>query len=192
VRHRDLDSTAVPGSLPLVQRSEDLSDRAEGTGSEVGDLHRRQCGRGIGQRAGPAEIVEIMAGPSGVSPARAEAGDRAVHDRFGQVACSDSEPLRHARTETLQHDVGPATESVSERTVLLQVAQDRLLARVQCRVPTGSNVADRVALRALEANHPCSEAEQFPAGEGAGKVSRQVDDEEAGEGAHLATLSSAG
>ena len=61
VRHRDDDPRALAGARPLEERREDLRDRAERAGGEVGDLHRRQLGRGVLEHARPAEVVEVVA-----------------------------------------------------------------------------------------------------------------------------------
>ena len=65
-------------------------------GGEVGDLHRRP-GRRVLEHAGPAEVVEVVAGALGMRPVGAEAGDRAVHERRGQIAAPmPSRPRRRA------------------------------------------------------------------------------------------------
>jgi TetR/AcrR family fatty acid metabolism transcriptional regulator len=188
VRHGDLDSTAAPGSLPLVERGKDLGYGAERAGSEVGDLYGRECGSGVGEGARPAEVVEVVAGASGVPPFGAEAGDRAVDDRVGQLGRADAEPVRHAGSEAVEDDVGAAAESVPEVAIRLQVARDRFLARVERGVPAGSDLAHGVSLGRFETHHPCPEPKQLPAGERAGEVAGEVDDEDAGQWLHRANL----
>ena len=62
VGHRDGDACAPSCSLPLEQRGEHAGDGAERTRGEVCDLNRRQAGRRVLQDAGPAEVVEVVAG----------------------------------------------------------------------------------------------------------------------------------
>ena len=54
-----------PVARAFEQRSEDLDHRGLRAGGEVGDLHGRQRGCGVGERAGVAEVVQIVAGLPG-------------------------------------------------------------------------------------------------------------------------------
>ncbi len=105
VRHRDRQAGAVPGALPLEQRSQDLRDGAEGAGREVGRLERRQGGSCVLEHARPAEVVEVVPGSRGVLPLGAEARDRAVDGGGGRVVRPDTEAGGNTGPEPLEHDV---------------------------------------------------------------------------------------
>ena len=97
--------------LPVRVRSRSAArisvDGREGAGGEVGDLHRRERGSGVLQQAGPAEVVEVVAGPRVVG---AEARERAVDDGLGQVVGADAQALDDSGAEALDHDVGVGAE----------------------------------------------------------------------------------
>ena len=65
---------------------------------------------------------------------------------------ADPEPLGDARAEALEHDVCTGAEGLRERSVRLQVADDRLGAGAERRVPRGRGRAHRVALGGLHAH----------------------------------------
>ena len=102
VRHRDDDARAVASALAFEQRRENLDHRALGAGGEVGDLHRRQRRRGVGEDARVAEVVQVVPRVDRVRAIRAEAGDRAEDRRRGQL---DAEALPDAWPEALEHHV---------------------------------------------------------------------------------------
>ena len=51
----------LPGALALEERGEHLRHGAERAGREVGDLDRREPGRGVLEHTGPAEVVDVVA-----------------------------------------------------------------------------------------------------------------------------------
>ena len=111
------------------ERREDLGDGRERAGAEVGDLDAAAGRRRVGERPGPAEVVQVVPSAADVRPVDAEAGDRAVDDVVGDVLGADAEPGRDARPEAFDDDVGLRTEGPPELGLCLQVADDRLLAR---------------------------------------------------------------
>ena len=177
VRHRDRQPRAAAGALALEQGGEHLDDGAERAGGEVGGLQRRQPGRRVLEHAGPAEVVEVVAGARRVRPVGAEAGDRAVDDRLGHVVRADAEAGGDSGTEALEHDVRALQQGARELRLGLQVAGDRLLAPVQRLVPRGRDVPHRVALGRLEPDDARAQSQQLAGGEGAREVAGQVDDE---------------
>ena len=97
-------------SGPLEQRREDLDDRPERSRCEVRDLHGRPLRRGVLEHARPAEVVEVVSRAGSVRAVRAEAGDRAVDGRAGNVVGPDAESRGHPGPEALEHDVGAGAE----------------------------------------------------------------------------------
>ena len=115
-------------------------------GGEVGDLRRRHRRRGVGEHAGPAEVVDVVAGAALVAVAGAEAGDRAEDGACRATA--DAEPRRHAGPEARRGRRPPARRAPfasAEPFLGLQVADDRLLAGVDRRraTPGRSRASDR-------------------------------------------------
>ena len=182
--HRDRQSGSAPRAAPLEQGGQDLRHGAESAGREVGRLQWRQAGSGVLQDAGPAEVVEIVPGPSGVRPVGAEAGDRAVDGRGRRVVGADAEASRHPRPEPLEHDVRPCEHASGELRLRLQVAGDRLLAGVQRVVPGRRDVAHRIALQRLDPDHARAEPLQLSRRECAREVPSQVDHEMSGQRLH--------
>ena len=111
--------------------------------------------------------------------ARAEAGDGAVHDRVGKIGRGQPESLRDTGAESLEHDVGASGECGAEVGISFEVPHDRLLARVERVVPAGSDRADRVPVGCLHPHDPRAEPQELAAGEGAGQVAREIDDQHA-------------
>ncbi len=52
---------ARAGALTLEQGRQDLDHRRLPAGREVGDLHGREGRSGVGEHAGVAEVVEVVA-----------------------------------------------------------------------------------------------------------------------------------
>ena len=69
--HRDRDPGARAGALALEERRQDLRDGAERARREIRGLDRRQRGRRVGERARPAEVVEVVADARRVRARRA-------------------------------------------------------------------------------------------------------------------------
>jgi hypothetical protein len=159
VSHRDDDMRAPACLLALDQGGEDLGHRPERSGGKISDLNGRQGGSGVGEDAGPAEVVEVVSGPQLVPPSEPEAGDRAVDDSLGEVCGPDAEPCGDARAEALDDHVGLRAQRPPPFGLELQVARHRLLAGVEGFVPARGEVAHRVASGRLEADDPRSELE---------------------------------
>ena len=172
------------GPLPLEQRGEHARDGAERTGCEIGDLDRRQPWCRVLEHARPAQIVEVVPGAPGMPAFRSEARDGAVHGRLGDVVGPDAEPRRDTGAEALEHDVRLRAERPRELRLDLEVADDRLASGAQARVPAGRRVAQRIALRRLDADDPRTEPQELPARVRAGEVAGEVDDEGAGQRLH--------
>ena len=77
VCHRDGDAPPAAGPAALQQRREDVDDGAERAGREVGGLNGRYPGSGVGERARPAHVVEVVARALGMPAFVAETCDRA-------------------------------------------------------------------------------------------------------------------
>ena len=184
MRHRDRQPGAAAGACALEKRGENLGDRAERAGREIGRLDRRQARRGVFEHARPAEIVQVVSRTRSVRAVRPEAGDRAVDGRLRNVVRADAEPLRHAGPEAFEDHVGAGEQGLGERKVRLQVDRDRLLAGVQRFVPGTGDAAHRVAVGLLEPHDPCAEPQQLAGRERARQVAGQVDDEHPCERLH--------
>ena len=178
MRHRDDDVSAAAGSLPGEQRRQHLRDGAERARGEVGDLHGRPRRSGVGEHAGPALVVEIVAGALLVAAAAPEAGDRAVDGPLGHVPGPDPETCRHARPPRLEDHVRPGQQRPQERGLRRQLAHDRLLPRVERVEPSRSRVPHRVAARLLDPHDARAEAQQLRRGEGSRQIAAEVDDEQ--------------
>ena len=177
VRHGDDDVASLARARSLEQRGEDARHRAERSGGEVGDLDRGQARGGVLEDARPAQVVEVVAGAVGVLPLPAEARDRAVDDRVGDLGRADPEPLGDPRAEALEHDVGAPAQCVREGGVRPQVADDGLRAGAEGRVPRVGGRPHRIALGRFHPHHPCAEAPELAARVGAREQAREVDDE---------------
>ena len=81
VGHRDDDVPSEAGARPLVERRQDLDDRREPAGGDVGGLHRRDARRRVPESPRPPEVVDVVARALRVAALGAEAGQRAVDDR---------------------------------------------------------------------------------------------------------------
>ena len=141
------------------------------SGREVGDLDGRHRRRRVGERAGPAEVVEVVARALLVPAARAEAGDRAVDGVRSRVVRADAEPRRDARAEAFEHDVRARDERTRQLSagVGLEIADDRLLAGVERVVPrrSASRAAGRrpaASIRTTRAPSRCSSRPAYAPG----------------------------
>src|SRR4051795_13199944 len=175
VCHRDDDVAAPAGPFALEQCGEDLRHGAERACGEVCDLEGRQRGRRVPERAGPAEVIEVVTCALLMAAAEAEAGDRAVDGAFQCMLRADAEAGRDARTERLEHDVRLAQELERRRSVALQVDLERLLPRAQRVVRGGGGAAHRIAAGRLDADDPRPELQQLARREGAGEVTTEID-----------------
>ena len=184
VGHRDDDVAALAGAFTLEQRGEDLRHGAERACGEVRDLDGRQRRRGVPERAGPAEVIEVVTCALLMAAAEAEAGDRAVDGAFRCVLRADAEPGRDARAEGLEDDVRLAQELERRRGVLLQVDLERLLPRAQRRVPGGGGAAHRIAAGRLDADDARPELQQLAGREGAGQVTAEIHDQHPAQRLH--------
>src|SRR5262245_24681376 len=99
VRKRDHDVAAPAGTVTLEQGREDLGHGAKPARREIGDLDGWQRRRGVVERPGPAEVVEVVSRALLVATAEAETGDRAVDGAFGHVLRADAEPRGDAGAE---------------------------------------------------------------------------------------------
>ena len=172
---------AEPGSLALEQGGQDLRDRRERARRQVGDLHgRRRRGR-VGERSRPAEVVEVVPDALLVTAAGAEAGERAPDRALGAL---EPEPGGDPGAEALDDDVGAGDQRAAELRLGLEVADDRLLARVQRRLPGGRRDPQGVALRRLEPDDARAEPHELAGRVRAGQEPGEVDDEETRERLH--------
>ena len=171
VRHRDHDSPSLPGSTAFDQRREDLDHGGLGSRGEVGDLHGRQRRCRVCQRAGVAEVVEVVAGLLRARAVGAESGDRAQDRGRRQL---DAEPLPDAGAEAFEDDVGFLQHG--RRRLTARVPGEDLLAGVQRLVRPGGGVPRGVALGRLDLDHARPEALQLTGRERPGQVPRQVGD----------------
>ena len=129
VRHRDHDVASRAGARALEEGGEHLRHGSERSRREVGDLDRRKAGRRVLEDAGPAEVVEVVAGSRSVLGDVAEARDRAVDRRGWNVVRADAEARCDAGPEPLQHDVGSRAERPRESRVGGEIADDGLASR---------------------------------------------------------------
>ena len=137
VRHRD----AQPGAFARAAHA-GRAPRAPPSPHRAPPAARsaictRRPGRRVLEHAGPAEVVEVVAGPLRMRSLGAEAGDRAVHERRGQVVGADPEPRGDAGPEPFEHDVRPGAERQrANRHVRLQVADRPTPCRREALGPT--------------------------------------------------------
>src|SRR5213079_1707212 len=94
--HRDDELGTFAGAVAFEERREDLRHGTEPSRREVGNLDGRQGRSGVPERAGPAEVVEVVARAPLVTAADAETRDRAVDGPFRHVVGADAEPRRDA------------------------------------------------------------------------------------------------
>src|SRR4029077_18581076 len=107
-------------------------------GGDGAGRHRR---RRVPERAGPAEVVEVVPCALLVSAAEAEAGDGAVDGAFRNGLRADAEPRGDAGAERLEHDVGLAQEIECRLGIALQVKLERILPPAERGVPGGGGGA---------------------------------------------------
>jgi len=181
VGHRDDEAGASSGATTPDERREHLCDRPQSSRREVRDLHRGRRRGCVLERAGPAEVVEVVAGAVRVPPVLPESSDRAVDDALRDVLRTYAEAGRDAGPEPFQHDVRTRAERVGEGHVALEVADDRFRPAAQRGIPGGGSAPHRIALRRLDADDTRAEATQLTARERSGEIPRQVDDEHPGE-----------
>src|SRR5262249_6468889 len=112
--------------------------------------------------------------------------DRAVHGVDPGGVRPDAEPVRDSRAKAFEHDVGTRDQRLRESPAVrrVEVADDRLFARVERLVPRRRRRTQRVALRRLDQHNARTKPEQLPPRVRARQEARQVDDEEAGEWRH--------
>jgi hypothetical protein len=121
-----------------------------------------------------------VARAAGVASRRAEPGDRADDRARGEA---QAEPLEDAGPEAVDDDVGAADERLGAREAVLrlQVADERLLARVERALPRRRVRAEQVALRRLDPDDARAQPEQLARRERPRRVAGEVDDEQARE-----------
>ncbi len=113
LQQRGLDVLALVRFLALEQRDQD-AERREQSGAEIGDRNadaHRPLPRQAGDRHQPAHALRdlVEAGPVGVRPVLAEAGNAGIDQAridLGEGLVVDAEPLFHVGAEILHHDVG--------------------------------------------------------------------------------------
>ena len=145
---------------------------------------RRQRRRRVGERAGPAEVVEVVARALLVPAADAEARDRAV-DRVRRARrparrrAASATPGRKPSSTTSAR-ARSARASASPSADLRSQTTDSLPA-LSASCHAGRRRAQRVAFRRLDSHDPRAEPLQLPSRVRARQITRQVDDEEAGK-----------
>lgn len=182
--HRHDEASSAAGSSAPEQGCEDLSDRGERPGGEIGDLDGRERRRGVLEDSGPSEVVQVVADAGSVLVVVPEAGDGAVHDGLGNRVGPYSEALRNARPEPLEHHVRPSAERSREPRLGLEVAHDGFGSLPERGIPRSGCRPHRVSRRRFEAHDPRAQAGELSARVRAGKVARQIDDEHARERLH--------
>ena len=183
VRHRDRDPRPGARPLPLEQGGEDLDERTESAGGEVGDLRRRNGRRGIGEQPRPPDVVDVVARAQRVPALRTEAGDRA-EDGAGRDL--QPETLEDAGAEAVEDHVRLVAERLRLREAggFLEIEPDDLLAGVDRVVPRRRAQLHRIAVRRLDLHDTCSEPKQLPARVRPRQLAGEVDDEVALERLH--------
>ena len=134
------------GPAALQQCGEDVDDGAERAGREVGGLHGGYPGSGVGERARPAHVVEVVACAPGMPALVPETRDRADDGRLGNP---EPQPLEHPGPEAVEDHVGLVAELLGDGGARRTVPRHDLLARVDRVVPRRRAVLHRVALRRL-------------------------------------------
>ena len=184
MRHRDRQPRAAAGACPLEECSEDLGDRAERAGGEVGRLERRQVRRGVFEHARPAEVVQVVTRPRRVRALGPETRDRAVDRGLRNVVRADAEPLRHARPEAFEDTSARASRArANGRSVFRSIATDSLPA-FSASSQARETPTHRVAVRLLEPDDAGAEPQQLAGRKRARQVAGQVDDEHPCERLH--------
>jgi len=184
MRHRDAQPRTLARARAPDECREHLGDGTERPRREIGDLQRWPRRRVL-EHTGPAEVVEIVAGPLRVATLGTESRDRAVNDGCRQVVRADAEPCRDAGAEPFEHHVGPRAEAARECGVGLEVAHDGLLPLAQCPVPRRSGPPERIALRRLDTHDAGAEPGELAARVGDRQVPRQFDHEGAAQWLHV-------
>ena len=113
LQQRGLDVLAFVRFLAFEQGDEN-AERREQSGGKIGDRNadaHRPLPRQAGNRHQPAHALRdlIEAGPVGVGPVLAEAGNAGIDQAridLGEGLIVDAEPLLHVGAEILHHDVG--------------------------------------------------------------------------------------
>jgi len=198
LEHAQVDVLARPGAVAQPQRRQDR-DRAVQPGQCVGNRERDIGGRVAGDvglasdQPGFGVDDRRVGRPPGIVTLAAEAGDGQHHQPRvgrGQGGPAGPEPVQHARAEVLHQHVagGGQVEQPGHVAGLVQVEQDRALARVDVRVQPGT-AADHLAERLRDVgagqfgpDHVGAEVGQDPAGERAGHRPRQVEHAQAFQG----------
>jgi hypothetical protein len=96
------------------EQSDENAERREQPGGEIGDRNadaHRALARQAGDRHQSAHALRdlVEAGPVGIGPVLAEAGNAGIDDAridLGERLVIDLEPLLHVRAEILHHDIG--------------------------------------------------------------------------------------
>ena len=175
----------VPGSGALEEGGEDPRHGTERAGGEIGDLDRREPWCRVLEDARPAEVVDVVPGAEAMGRVVAEARDRAVDRRLGDVVWPDAQARSDSRPEALQHDVGSCAERLCERRVDWKVADDGLAAHPQGGVPGRGRRPHGIAAGRLDANDTGAESTELAARVRARQVAREVDDERVGQRLHV-------
>ena len=143
VEQRDLDLLPAAGRVPRIERQGDALRRHH-RGGEIGDRGADARGRTAGvagqvHQPGLALHDQVVAGPSGIGTAAAEARDRTVDEprmprRHRFVV--EPEPRHGARPEVLDQDIGTPEQPPQHRLPLLalQVEGATALAAVDRQV----------------------------------------------------------
>ena len=109
-----------------------------------------------------------------------------------QCVPAQPQPLHDARPEILQHDVGAVDQVPEDGEVVLVLEVELQAALVAVPQHEGRRLAfdeggcpaHGVALRAFDLDDVGPQVGELHAAEGAGKMGREVEDEQAVEGAH--------
>ena len=200
-RHRGLeqrgfDPLALAGLLPRLQGRQHADGEVE-AGADVGDGERNAIGRavlGAGHRhqAGHRLDHEIEAAAAGIGSGLAEARDRAQHQpgiARVQGIPTQAQPLHHAGTEILQHDVGTVDQLPEDFQIgrILEIEPDAALVAVPqhegraLALDEGRRAAHGIALRAFDLDDVGAEVAELHAAERARQVRRQVENHQAVE-----------
>lgn len=127
-----------------------------------------------------------MPGAGGIGAGVSPAGHGADHETgvaLAQEIGREAEARQGARPEALQEDIGPLQETAEDLLAvrLLEVERHALDAGEE-EGGEAPHSAHGIALRGLlHLDHPRPEVGQEPAGQGAGEMAGEVEDEGAGE-----------
>ena len=184
---RGLDPLALARPVPRLQRAQHADGEIE-TGADVGDGEWNAIGWAV-LRAGDRHQSrhrlddEVEAAAPGVWAGLAEARDRAQDQPLVagvQRLPPQAQPLHHARTEVLQHDIG-AVDQVPEDLEILLVLQVELQAalvpvpqheRRRLALEKGRRTAHRIALGTLDLDDVGAHVRELHAAERAGEMGR--------------------